>query len=322
MIIATFKALGKQLITIAVISLAAALIARVVGGQQAAADVLNIGIAQMKGPWVWTFGYGLASLVMHRGRLLPLDLNGIFQPSPVVASAVVRMDRSTRHKYAWKYTVPITILGGFLTAKYQLPTSGIAYGILFVMTCSIYYIAAFLLFNFVETTLGFDELLESERAIEFRRLYNPMHLENITSYLAITTALGLIGIYAGFRGTLTTAFRFDEGMWKTFLAVPLALFLPGALFYNYYPRYVLRKILQHKVFRTMTQLGEADDLLARSLVLDLKEAVALNSQILAFLDYKSLPAYLLAISFGFSLAYNSDPAVKAFIGFLLNLGSR
>lgn len=321
MLIDAFRSLGRHMIVIATISVVAVFIALLFGGRQAATDIVDIGIVQMKGPWVWTFGYGLAAFVTRRGRLLPVDLDGVFESNETVASAAARIYQATRHRRALKCTIPVTLLGVVLTAMYRIPTSGIAYAILFVMTCSIYYVAAFLLFHFVEVTLAFDQLLEGGSAVQFRRVYSPIHFENITSYLSLTTALGLIAIYSGFRGTLTTAFQFDNEIWKTFLTVPLVLFLPGTLFYNYYPRYVLRKILQHKVFETMQRLGVADDLSARSLVVDLKETVALNSQILPFLDYKSLPAYLLAISFGISLAYNSDPAVKRFIQFLIGLGS-
>jgi hypothetical protein len=147
-------------------------------------------------------------------------------------------------------------------------------------------------------------------------------VENLTSYLAMSTGLGLIAIYAGFRGTLTAGFHFHQELWRTFLSTPLILFLPGTLFYNYYPRYVLRKILQYRVFRTMERIGESDTTDAKSLLLDLRENAVLSSQILPFLDYKSLPSYLLAIFFAISLVYNSDPAVKSFFGNLVGLNSR
>ena len=105
------------------------------------------------------------------------------------------------------------------------------------------------------------------------------------------------------------------------MSTPLVLFLPGTLFYNYYPRYVLRKILQYKVFRTMERLGASDESNAKALLLDLRESAVLNSQILPFLDYKTLPSYMLAIFFAISLAYNSDPAVKSFFNYVFNLGS-
>lgn len=322
MLIAAFRALSTQFVVIAGICAVSAGAAWVIGGPASATDLMDIGVSRMKGPWVWTFGWGLASFIAARGRLLPLDVMGIFEPSDATAAAVERINRSTRHRYALLFTIPVTVIGVILTTGYVLPTSGIARGILFVGVCSIYYVGAFLLFHFIEVTRAFDGLLESEGRVTFKRLYSPMHLENLTSYLGLTTALGLIGIYAGFRGTLTTGFEFQHEFWRAFLTVPLVLFLPGTLFYNYYPRYVLRKILQHKVFETMERLGRADDLSARDLVFDIKEAVAVNAEVLPFLDYKSLPGYLLAIFFGISLAYNSDPAVRNFVLSILSLGSR
>jgi len=293
-----------------------------VDGPQAVIGFIDIGVARMKGPWVWTFGYGLASFVRNRGRLLPACLNGVLVPSEATATATGRIERSTFHRNAWRYSVPITILGAFLTAVYGIPAQGLVWLILFVGVCSIYYIAGYLLCHFIEVTMAFHELFESMETVEFKRAYSPLHLENLTTYLAITTTLGLIGIYAGFRGTLTAGFVFHQDVWRTFLSTPLVLFLPGTLFYDYYPRYVLRSIVQHKVFATMERLGTSDELNARILVCDLKEGAVLSSQILPFLDYKSLPSYLIAIFFALSVAYNNDPAVKVFFKYVFNVGSK
>jgi hypothetical protein len=256
------------------------------------------------------------------GRQLPISINGVLAPNDVTANMTGRIERSTFHRYAYWYTVPITALGIFLTATYGIPIKGIGRVVIFVAVCAIYYIAGFLLFHFVEVTLAFNELFESMDEVEFMRIYNPMQLENLTTYLALTTGIGLVAIYAGFRGTLTAGFQFQHSLWRTFLSTPLVLFLPGTLFYNYYPRFVLRKVVQHRVFRTMERLGDLENEDSKSLLLDLKEAAVLNSQILPFLDYKSLPSYLIAILFVISLVYNNDPAVHAFVKYITNLGSK
>jgi hypothetical protein len=71
----------------------------------------------------------------------------------------------------------------------------------------------------------------------------------------------------------------------------------------------------------MERLSAAEDETgARSLLTELKECGLLNTQILPFLDYKSLPSYLLAVFFALSLAYSSDPALKAFVKYVVSLG--
>ena len=321
MLFAAFKSLTQQFLVISGILVVCALIAWLANGREAAVSLVATAVIGMKGPWVWTFGFGLASFVSTRGRLLPLDINGVLVTNEITAAMTGRIERSTHHRNAYRYTLPITVLGAFLTSVYGIPNSGIAYYAIFLGICAIYYIAAYLLFHFVEVILAFQELFESMGEVEFKRVYNPMHLENLTSYLAMTTTLGLVAIYAGFRGTLTANFHFQPEVWRAFLTTPLVLFLPGTLFYNYYPRYVLKKILQFKVFKTMERLGAPDESDTKGLLLDLRESAALNSQILPFLDYKSLPSYLLAIMFAISLAYNSDPAVKSFFNNLMGIGS-
>ncbi len=321
MLFSAFKSLSQQFLVITGLIVLCAVVAWLLSGRQAAVDLVDTAMIGMKGPWVWTFGFGLASFVSKRGRLLPLDINGVVVPSEVTAALTGRIERSTRHRNAYRYTVPITLLGVFLTSTYGIPNSGFAYYAIFVGVCAIYYIAAFLLCHFVEVILAFHELFESMEIVEFKRVYSPLHLENLTSYLAMTTALGLVAIYAGFRGTLTAGFHFHHEAWRLFLSTPLILFLPGTLFYNYYPRYVLRKILQYKVFRTMERLGASDESSAKGLLLDLRESAVLSSQILPFLEYKSLPSYLLAIFFAISVAYNSDPAVKGFFNYVLGVSS-
>lgn len=322
MLIAAFKSLGKQFIVISGILAICFLIVWGVQGQQAAVDFLDTTALKMKGPWVWTFGYGVASFIRYRGRLLPAAINGVLVANQTTVAVMARIERSTHHLNALLYTAPITIAGAVLTKFYGIPNRGISHFMIFIGICSIYYIAGFLLFHFVEVTLAFNDLFESMELVDFKAVYNPLHLENLTTYLALTTALGLTAIYAGFRGTLTAGFEFRHEAWRMLLSTPLVLFLPGTLFYNYYPRYVLKKIVQHKVFKAMERLGSADDQNAKALLMNLKECAFVNSQILPFLDYKSLPSYLVAIVFAGSLAYNNDPTVQSFIRYFFNANSK
>jgi hypothetical protein len=322
MMIAAFKWLGIQLVIICVMLGVFSFLVLLINGRQEAIGFIETAVLGMKGPWVWTFGYGLAFFIMDRGRTLPLDLNSVLVPNELTVKVAERIDASTRHSNAFRYTVPLTLLGVFLTYAYGIPNKGVAYVLLFLCVLLIYYISGFLLFHFIEVTFAFKMLFDSMNRVEFKQIYSPMHLENITSYLAITTVIGLISIYAGFRGTVTAGFEFQHEVWRVFLLTPLILFVPGTLFYDYYPRYVLRKIVQHKVFELMTRLGASGDSVASGLVDKLQRAAATNSQILPFVDYKTLPSYLIAIFFVISLAYNNDPTVRAFLQYLAQLGSK
>jgi hypothetical protein len=322
MLIAAFKSLGIQLIVISVIIGGFSLLVWLVDGRQEALAYLQTSVVGMKGPWVWTFGYGLASFIRDRGRAIPLELEGVLVSNDLVHKVMKRIGASTYHLNAWPYTVPLTLLGVFLTYVYGIPNRGLAYFLLYFCVLLIYYISGYLLFHFIEVTFSFKMLFDEMNRVEFKKIYSPMHLENLTSYLAITTVVGLISIYAGFRGTVTAGFEFHHEVWRVFLLTPLILFVPGTLFYDYYPRYVLRKIVQHKVFELMAKLGGSDGSDASSLVDKLQRASAVDSQILPFVDYKTLPSYLIAILFVINLAYNNDPTVRAFVQALTNMAPK
>lgn len=322
MLIAAFKWLGIQLIVICAMIGVFSILVWLFNGRQEAMGFINTAVVGMKGPWVWTFGYGLAFFITDRGRALPLDLKGVLVENELTLKVTNRIAASTHHSNAYRFTVPLTLLGVFLTYVYGIPNRGVAYILLYLCVLLIYYISGFLLFHFTEVIFAFEMLFKEMDSVEFRQTYSPLHLENLTSYLATTTVIGLISIYAGFRGTVTAGFEFQHEVWRIFLLTPLILFIPGTLFYDYYPRYVLRKIVQHKVFSLMARLGASDGSNADELVSKLRDASAVNSQILPFVDYKTLPSYLIAIVFVISLAYTYDPALQKFWDVLTHLGSK
>lgn len=319
MAVVAFKCLGRQLLLICVIITACAGLSWLVDGKKEALGLLKTAVWGMKAPWVWTFGWGLAGIVAIRGRMLPVALDGVLVSNEHTVAAMARIEQSTMHQKAWRYTVPITCFGVFFTHMYGIPNGGIAHWLIFAGVCSIYYVAAYLLSHFIGMINAFDIIAKAVADVEFKRVFSPLSLESLTTYLATTTILGVMSIYSGFRGTLTAGFQFHDDVWRIFLVTPLILFLPGTLFYNYYPSYVLRKVVQFKVLKTMERLGSSDDHEARSLFLDLRENIATSSRILPFVDYKTVPSYLLAIGCGISMAYSGDPVVKEFLKRVLYL---
>ena len=321
MLLAAFRSLGTQCLTILLLLLALAGILAATGGVSQATAFLDVTLRGLKAPWVWTFGWGLHSFIRLSSSVLCLALLGVFRPTSAVAEAVSLIERSSSHRAAMASTIPTTLLGIILTAIYRVPLEGLAEILVFIGIISIYYVAGFLLFHFLLIIVAFHRLYEALSSVSFRRLFSPMHLENIVSYLALTTGLGLMAIYAGFRGTLTAGFRFPDPVWETFLTTPLILFLPATLFYNFYPRLVLRKIVQHKIFAQMSKLARSDkkDVELKEILLEIREAAAVNAQILPFVDHKSLPSYLVAILFALSILYNHDPEVGSFFRALIGV---
>lgn len=319
MILSAVKWLALQCIIGFAMFLLGAFVVLLFEGKTAALDALHVTVQNMKGPWVWAFGYGLMSFIMVMGKSLGNELNAILEPGEDTAKTILLLERSTLHRHALRYTIPITLLGVLLTFAYGIPLSGLGKWLVGLGIVSIYYVGAFLLTHFIGVTAAFHGLYKHMDEVDFRSRFSPLHLENFVNYLAITTGLGAMALYVGFRGTLTADFNFAHEVWQTFLITPLVLFLPATLFYNFYPRYVMRKIVQHKVFQTMNKLGISSDEDTKSLLLDIKETAMIHSQILPFLDYKTIPSYIISVLFVFSLAYHNDLTVKAFFDRLLGL---
>lgn len=143
MMIAAFKWLGIQLVVICVMLGVFSCLVLVINGREDALGFLQTTVVGMKGPWVWTFGYGLAFFIMDRGRALPLALDGVLVPSELTTKVSQRIGASTYHKNALRYTVPLTLLGVFLTYAYGIPNRGLAYVLIYFCVLLIYYISGF-----------------------------------------------------------------------------------------------------------------------------------------------------------------------------------
>lgn len=311
-----FKCLAIHLFTITLLLATTFLVIHLFQGEKHAIEFLTVTVSGMKAPWVWTFGWGLALFIQRQGMAVPISLNAILSSGTVMAMATARIENSIFHRKAVPYTTFTTAIGLPLTYLYGIPNSGLAYILIFLGILSIYYIAGYILYHFVEVSMSFHYILQMMDDVRFKTSYSPLHIENLTTYLALTTTIGLTAVYAGFRGTLTAGFTFPYDDLRPLLSTPLILFLPATLLYNYYPRYVLRKIAHYHIFMNLQNLSVGSKINARSLLLEVKEYVILSSQIIPFLDHKNIPSYFIAILFVFSLVYNYDPSVKNFFDFL------
>lgn len=320
MLLTAFKWLAIQFVVISLLLLSIwAALSTIYGGTYGQ-KFLEITITGMIAPWVWTFGYGLMTFIMTSGKSVANELNQIFEPGEEIAKATIRIEKSTLHRSALLLTLPVTILGALLTFMYRVPHYGASYYLITTAVISIYYVASYILFHFLGVLSAFHGLYENMPSVRLNRYLSPLHLDNLMNYFSLTTVIGALAIYCGFRGTLTAGFEFRHEVWRVFLTTPLILFLPVTLFYNFYPRYVLRKIIQYRLLVYMNKLTESNIDDAKSLLLDIRTVAMVNSQMLPFVDYKSLPSYIVAIVFVITLLLNNDPVVKSFFKLVLGLG--
>ena len=286
-----------------------------------AQEFLKIAVSDMKGLWVWTLGVGLMVFIMRHGQSFANTVRSLLDDSDTAHESVAQIALATQHRTAIRFTVPITFAGTLLTLVYRVPHTGASYWFLTALVIWIYYVASFLLAHFVGVISAFNKLYKRLDSVRLRVGFNPLSLENATTYLVLTTTIGVFSIYSGFRGTVTAGFDFIHPVWRSFLTTPLVLFLPATLFYNYYPRHVLRKIIQYRVLLAYAAIEESD-INARQIAQEVRDATSLNHELLPFIDYKSVPSYLVAAWFFANLVYSQDPAIKAFFDGMLGINAQ
>ncbi|WP_157046976.1 hypothetical protein [Maridesulfovibrio salexigens] len=280
---------------------------------------LEITVLDMNGLGVWCCGVGLMFYVTKHGKEIAQDLNMVFTPSKAIFDVISKIEKSTLHKKGIFITGPVTLVGVFLTFHYTAPHYGASAFIIYAAVVFIYYTASFLLYHFCMIIAAFNSVYRDAEGLQIEKDVNGFNLENVSSYLSLTSTVGLLAIYFGFRGTVTAGFSYSNPIWEYFLVTPLILFLPGTFFYNFYPRHVLKKIFQYKIFSKLLSITTKDDLDIKNSILEIKEASLLNSQIAPFADYKNIPSYLVGIMFLLNVVFAHDPAIKEFIAKFLQI---
>ncbi len=316
MIFTLFKSLVYQLSVAVIIAIVAATTQLLLYNKDYALRFLEIAIIDMNGLGVWCFGVGLMFFVGKVGNMIAQELNETFQSSPSLFEIVAKIEKSTRHKDALILTAPIATLGGVIVLNCNVPHFGISSVFISIGVVFIYYTASYLLYHFFMIISAFHTMYKNIDGVHLESQLNSLHLENISSYLAQTSSVGLLAIYFGFRGTVTAGFIFSHPIWKFFLVTPLILFLPGTLFYNFYPRHVLKKLLRYKIFNKLMAIAANDDVDVKNAIVEIKGVSLMDAQVAPFVDYKNLPSYLIGVLFLMNIVYDYDPVIRSFFQFI------
>ncbi len=155
-----------------------------------------------------------------------------------------------------------------------------------------------------------------------------MELETIDSFFVITSTIGIIAIYIGFRGTLTANFINTPEVFKNLLILPTILYLPATLCYSFYPRYVLRKVVECDVLCRIEEFEKdaenagsmtfKDGLELRKLILELKEKMITEYRATPLLSIKDTPSLTISMILVLQIVFQKDSTVSNFFRDLLN----
>ena len=276
-----------------------------------ALDFIKICLVNFNGLVVGAFGYGFMHFITTTSRLFSLSVDRTISGNGK-APSIDLLEKANSHKSALFLTMPITVIGTTIAFLHSVPHYGASYVIITFGISSVYYTGAYLLYYFLTVIRAFNQAHLSMNSVKISKA-DPIQIENLGNYLTLTTTIGVICIYTGFRGTLTAGFTMPYEWTRFLLTTPLILFLPITLLYNFYPRHVLRRLLQHQIFSHLRKIEEYNKEELSSVFLEIKDITMTYAKILPFFDFKTLPSYLIGIAFLVSLVEERDPVVQEFI---------
>jgi len=295
-------------------------------GSDIASRFIIAWIFDFNGLFVGGTGYGLLLFVKRKGRNIFNDIINTIKLSGASDNYWV----STINTYFnWlrvtTYSIPVTLIGGFILWKCGYPLQGFAKYYLAICSISIYFVATFILIYFLNLIRLFMHLEANSDTIEYTGNSSPMIMESINTFLIITATLGLIAIYFGFRGTLTAGFAFKEPIFKKALILPIVIYLPATLIYSFYPRLVLKHISDKRIILKIEKLNQLNDTIMNDprnsikekvefqrSIADLKEKIYSETKRFPVLGLKDSPSLLLSLLIIIQFIMGRDQTISSF----------
>jgi len=322
-----FHLLGCSLLSIGLCFLGA-VVAYFLQGEEIALALIEAWIFEFNGIIVGSLGYGLMIFVMRKGRAILARLDAMLGlPDELKVTLSRQQMRTTSWPWVAAISTLVTAVGGSVLWFCGFPLEGFAKHYLAICSISIYFVATAILVFFLFTLVMFHTLESASddgavirfpaESMDFR-----LRLEKIDSFFVVTAMVGILAIYAGFRGTLTANFVETPKVVESLLVLPVILYLPGTLTYSFYPRYVLRKLAERDTIRRIEETvsglepgpesNPQSSLELRKLVLEVREKMMQEHRSPPVLGLKDAPSLTMSLLIVVQFIWKSDALVAAF----------
>jgi hypothetical protein len=315
----------------AVVGVVCTLVTYFLYGEPIATQFWQASMIKFNGVLVGGVGYGLLAFVRNWGKTTLAQLNEVLiTPDEHAASWGAQLQRATSWRWVIAIAGPLTVVGGIVIWKAGVPFAGFPKFCLLTATISIYVVASSILAFFIYTIMAFRyiEMANEPSRFGLNCSFASLALQNIDSFFVISSTLGVLAIYLGFRGTLTANFVGNSDLFRKMMVLPLVFYLPATLFYSLYPRYVLRQISECDTLELIKELEQQcinetfDGLKAglefRKLVLDVKEKIVNDRRIVPLLGIRDAPSLTMSIIIVIQFVAQKDSVVAGFLNRFFN----
>ena len=297
-------------------------------GPDAAAALRNAWLFTFNGIIVGATGYGAVAVIRNQRGVLVRSLNRVLDvPEMHKAEFERRLSRVVRWGLTPFVAALLLLIGGWIAYGAGIPLRGFSHVYLTLAVVSYYpvgaaglmvFVAVLILFRYIEQNADADDPNRIRLRVPLRRV----DLQTADLYFIITSGLAILAVYVCFRTTLT-AFEGAPPHYYKLMIVPVFFFLPAALIYSFYPRYVLRQVWETDTFVVVDKVAAepgsaADDtpekvLAFRKLILEVREKMMAERRSIPLFSFKDAPTLTMAILMLLQLAAQKDPVILRWV---------
>jgi len=295
--------------------------------QASASELTNAWFFVFNGILTGAAGYGAVFfLCRERARLIAALLNVFDVPAPHLNEFTRRLELVRSWRSTHLVAILLTLIGGYIAHGAKVKLTGFAHLYLSGAVFSFYFVGAYGLMVIVAILHFFRFIEEHCDAASVARItlkvpFRSRDVETIDLFFIISSAMCIFAVYVCFRTTLT-AFTGAPPIFYRAMIIPVFFFLPAALVYSFYPRYVLRQVWEADTFVAIERFANdtaeetSPDLKSRlemrKLILDIKEKLLAERRALPLLSLKDAPTLTMAILMSLQLVAEKDPIIKMF----------
>ncbi len=191
---------------------------------------------------------GTTMAVFHTQEVIPQTIEAAFTDAELSKTDYMKYKRIfISRRRSMMFAAEFVIVGFVVFSYCQFPLRGLAEALMMIPACAQYAFGVYVGRKLYYAGMMLHSLLDIKVT---RNLFKARELDEINAYVNIASALTIICVYLHILGYYEGPFLFQSVLGKSISAVlilPALIATPVLLIFNFYPRFVLRKLYDQSI---------------------------------------------------------------------------
>lgn len=200
---------------------------------------------------------GTALVVFRERNVIPQTIEEVFTGDQLIRSEYYfYKGRFVSGKRSMMFAAQFAVVAFIIFTYCQFPLDGWAEALMIIPACAQYALGVYVGRKLFYAGMMIHSLLEVTAT---RNLFKERELDEINSYVHIVSTLTVIFGYVHLVGYTNGPFLYQSAFGesvKIFLTIPALIATPVLLIFNFYPRFVLRKLYNQSIDIEVKKLQE------------------------------------------------------------------